>query len=106
MNETKTELVCHAVALLACILVLLCVFGCANFSVTQTDESPNERTITTKIQGTTFFSSAQNVTKLKAVQTDKTQSFGTDVIGQQGATNTVEALNAVAKILELLRPTP
>lgn len=106
MNEDRIELALQVITGAALLALFVCLMGCANFSVTQTDESPNERTITTKIQGTTFFSSAQNVTKLKAVQTDKTQSFGTDVIGQQGATNTVEALNAVAKILELLRPTP
>jgi hypothetical protein len=80
--------------------------GCSSFHVTQTDESPNERTIRTEITATAFFSSAQNLSKLKALQTDKTQSFGVDALGQQGATNTVEALRQVVRILELLRPTP
>lgn len=80
------------------------LFGCARFSVMQTDASPNERTITTKISGTAWFTSAQNVTRIKATQTDKSQSFGTDSIGQHGATNTVEALTAIARILEAIRP--
>lgn len=87
-------------------LVLALTGGCTILHVEQRDESPNERTITTKITGTAWFSSAQNITKLKALQTDRTQSFGTDSIGQNGATNTVDALRAVVRILELLRPVP
>lgn len=80
--------------------------GCTILSVEQIDESPNERKITTRITGSAWFSSAQTITKLKALQTDKTQSFGTDSIGQHGATNTVDALRSVVRILELLRPVP
>lgn len=87
----------------ACCLLLN---GCTTFHVTQIDESPNERTIRSEIKATAWFSSAQNVAKIKALQTDKTQSFGTDTIGQQGATNTAEALKSIAHILELLRPVP
>ena len=68
--------------------------GCARFSGTQIDESPNERTITTRISGTAFFSSAQTVSRIKAVQTDKTQSFGTDALGQHGATNVARIYDA------------
>lgn len=90
------------------LLTLSCVLlaGCTTFHVVQTDESPNERIIRSDIKATAWFSSSQNVAKLKALQTDKTQSFGTDSIGQQGATNSVEALKAIAHILELLRPVP
>lgn len=101
----KTKLVRSAAAV-ACSAWLACVNGCTTFHVTQTDESPNERIIRSDIKATAWFSSAQNVAKLKALQTDKTQSFGTDALGQQGATNSVEALKAIAHILELLRPTP
>ncbi len=80
--------------------------SCTTFHVTQTDESPGERVIRSDIKATAWFSSAQNVAKLKALQTDKTQSFGADGVSQQGATNTVAALQAVARILELLRPMP
>jgi len=91
--------------LMLCITITL-VVGCSTFHVTQTDESPNERVIKTDITATAFFSSAQNLSKLKALQTDKTQSFGADSFGQQGSTNTVEALKSIVRVLELLRPTP
>lgn len=89
-------------AIAACVLL----GGCAQFSVKQTDISPNERIITTEIKGTAWFSSSQNIARIKALQTEKTQSFGSDGFGQQGATNSVEALKAIAHILELIRPTP
>lgn len=80
--------------------------GCARFKVEQRDESPEARTITTKISGTAWFSSVQNISKIKATQTDKTQSFGTDSVGQQGSTNAVAALEAVVKILQAINPQP
>lgn len=86
-------------------ILMLTLVGCARFSVTQMDSSPNERTITTKISGTAWFASAQSLSRLKALQTDKSQSFGTDSINQT-ATNGVEALTAIARILEAIRPTP
>lgn len=101
-SKTKTLAAVASGAWVGCVLLT----GCTTFHVTQTDESPNERIIRSEIKATAWFSSAQNVAKLKALQTDKTQSFGTDAIGQQGATNTVEALKSVARILELLRPVP
>lgn len=89
--------------ILCALCVSACVFsGCTSFRVTQTDDSPNERSIRTDIKATAWFSSAQSVAKLKALQTDKTQSFGSDTIGQQGATNSVEALKALVRILELM----
>ena len=63
-------------------------------------------TITTRITGTAFFSSAQTVSKLKAVQTDKTQSFGTDALGQHGATNVAETVDALTRLIQSLRPSP
>lgn len=81
------------------------LLGCTTFHVTQKDESP-ERKITLEIQGIAWFSGAQAITKLKAVQTDKTQSFGTEQIGIHGPTNTVAALQAIVHILELIRPVP
>ena len=85
-------------------LLLLC--GCTSFHVKQTDTSPNERVISSDIKATAWFSSAQTISKIKALQTDKTQSFGADNIKQQGATNLVATLEALAKVLEALRPTP
>ncbi|HNU53029.1 MAG TPA: hypothetical protein PKJ98_19220 [Verrucomicrobiota bacterium] len=92
--------------LAAVALGVLALAGCARFSVTQIDESPNERTITTRISGTAFFSSAQTVSKIKALQTDKTQSFGTDALGQHGATNVAETVDALTRLIQSLRPTP
>ena len=78
--------------------------GCTRFHVVQTDETPGERIVTTKVTATAWFSSAQNLTKIKALNTDKTQSFGSDSLGQQGATNTVEALKAIDSILSKVHP--
>jgi hypothetical protein len=87
------------------LLVTLLLPGCTNFTVKQADISP-ERTILNEIKGTAWFSSAQTISKLKATQTDKTQSFGTEGIGQQGATNTIEGLRLGVEFLKLLRPVP
>ena len=91
-------------SILALVAVALC--GCTTFHVVQTDESPNERIIKSDIHAVAWFSSAQSLAKIKALQTDKTQSFGADGFGQQGATNAVEALSAIARIVEALRPAP
>jgi hypothetical protein len=88
------------------VLVVLLLTGCVRFQVIQTDESPDERVITTKISGVAWFSSAQSISQIKALQTDKTQSFGVGTLGQHGATNTVAALEALARIAEAVRPTP
>jgi hypothetical protein len=90
----------------ALLAAVLCVVGagCSTFHVTQIDESPGERTITTKIAGSAWFTSAQNITAIKALQTDKTQSFGAGTFGQHGATNATEALNALARIAEAVKP--
>lgn len=87
-------------------LALLLLTGCTSFHITQIDESPGERTITTEIKGSAWFSGAQNLTKLKAITTDKTQNVGFGSIGQQGPTNFIDALNALARIAEAVRPTP
>lgn len=89
----------------AFLILLSALCGCTNFHVTQTDESP-QRKIRSDITATAWFSSAQSVAKLQAIQTDKTQSFGTVGMQQQGATNVVEGLKALSRILELMRPTP
>jgi len=90
-------------AILLTITIVFSLNGCAYFNTVQTDISPNERTITTKVTGYTLFSSTQNISKLKAIQTEKTQSVGTDAVGQQGATNVVEGLRVVGEILKLIK---
>lgn len=59
-----------------------------------------ERTITTDLSGSAWFSSKQSVEKFKALQTDKTQSIGGNNLVQQGATNVVEALEKIDSILK------
>lgn len=81
------------------ILVLLLATGCASYSITQRDESPNERIITTQVNAKAWFSSAQTLTKVSATQTDKTQKVGTDSITQQGATNTANILRALLQFM-------
>ena len=81
------------------LLALLTLTSCTTFTVTQTDDSIGDRTITTRIKATAWFSSAQNLAKIKALQTDKTQSFGADAMSQQGATNVVGVLNSTADLL-------
>lgn len=91
---------------MAALLLLMLCAGCTTFHVVQTDESTNERIIKTDLKATAWFSSAQAISKIKALQTDKTQSFGSEAIGQQGSTNMIRTLEAVVRILELTRPTP
>jgi hypothetical protein len=88
------------------LLALATLTGCTTFHVEQTDESPGERIVRSDIKATAWFSSAQNVAKLKALQTDKSQSFGSEALSQQGATNTAAVLQAIANILQATRPVP
>ncbi len=88
------------------IVVALCACGCTSFHVVQTDGTPGQSVRTTDLRATAWFSSAQNLAKIKAFQSDKTQSFGSDNVTQQGATNVVAALEAIVKILQAVRPTP
>ena len=90
--------------LLGGILLALTCTGCTRLKVAQTDDPTNGRTTT--VTGTAWFSSAQLLTKFKTLQTDKTQSTGMESLNQQGSTNTVEALQALVRFLELIRPAP
>lgn len=87
-----------------CLLLLISLSACTSLRIEQIDQSPNERTITTRVSATAWFTSAQTLAKLRATTTDKTQSIGTDQLTQHGATNSVEALRQLARILELVRP--
>ena len=88
------------------IFLSLLLTGCATYTVEQKDESPGERIVSTKITATAWFSSYQTLEKVKASQTDKSQSVGATGMNQHGATNTVDVLNALARITEAVRPTP
>ncbi len=82
--------------------------GCARFSAALHDTSKEikidgttiERSITTDLKGIALFSSSQSLARLKALQTDKTQSFGSEGVNQHGATNAVEALREINRMLE------
>jgi hypothetical protein len=82
------------------LIALVPVFtGCTSFVVEQGDTSP-ERAITFKLRGHAWFSGSQTIANLKAIQTDKSQSFGTDSINNRGPTNAVAVIEAATKLVE------
>lgn len=86
--------------------IALMLSGCTHFKLEQKDQRDEIQVISTKLSGTAWLSSAQNLSKIAASQTEKTQRFGFDGVNQHGATNAVVALEAIARILEALRPMP
>lgn len=82
---------------------LLLFPGCTSFVVEQGDTSP-ERAITFKLRGRAWFSGSQAIANLKAMQTDKTQSFGADSINNRGPTNAVAVIEAATKLVEAAKP--
>ncbi len=85
-------------------LLALCLVGCARFTTTQTDVSP-ERTITTKASAWTFGTSRSALANFKASQTDKTQGAAVGSLSQEtSGTNVVQALQAIDSILGKLKP--
>ncbi len=90
--------------LLTTTLLALTLVGCARFSTTQTDVSP-ERTITTKASAWTFGTSKSALSNFKASQTDKTQGAAVGSLSQEtSGTNVVQALQAIDSILGKLKP--
>jgi len=81
--------------------VLLLLTGCTSFHVRQSD-ARTDRTVTSDLTAMAWFSSAQHLEKLKALQTEKTQSFGTSSFEQQGATNIVAMLQALSNLLGMM----
>jgi hypothetical protein len=90
-------------------LILLPVaflIGCATYTTTQKDVSP-ERTIETRVSVSTFWDSNSNLANSKATQTDKSQSASLGSLAQETtSTNIVAELGAIVQILKLIRPTP
>lgn len=79
------------------VLIAVTTVGCVQFSVTQRDESPDERIITTQVKATAFFSSAQAIKNATAIQTDKSQKVGAESVNQESsATNFIEILKWLA----------
>ena len=74
---------------------------------TQPDGTVVSRHITTDVKGSAWFSSSQMLAKIKALQTDKTQSFGADSVTQQGATNTAGTIRELTDLIkEIKGPMP
>lgn len=92
--------------------VLMMCGGCASFSTTQEDCSYGtngipERKIVTRNKARTFWDAKSALASFTATQTDKTQSTKVGSLSQESAsTNITAQLEALAKILQALRPSP
>jgi hypothetical protein len=80
--------------------------GCARLHGRQTDISIEKdgtrREITTDLSGTTWFTSTATLSRFRASQTDKTQSFNGEDVKQHGATNSVEFLKQLNALIGAL----
>ncbi len=85
------------------ILLLAVVFsGCATYTTTQRDISP-ERTIETQVRVRTFWDSDSQLANSKATQTDKSQSATLGALNQTAtSTNVTEQLEILLKLAALL----
>lgn len=88
--------------IVAVMCVALC--SCAHFTTKQTDERMEDGTtkITTKASAYTLFSSSSQLANFKATQTEKTQGAEVGSLNQQGGTNTVATLEALARLVGAL----
>ena len=82
---------------------LLCA-GCAHFTTTQKDirNEDGTTTIVTHVSATTLFSARSELTKFKALQTEKSQGAEVGSLAQQGGTNAVAVLEKIADIVKAL----
>src|SRR5438552_11802509 len=86
-------------------LCLLCLFaasfvGCAHFSSRQTETAPDGTTRVTHIAVTTFFDAHNEIAKLRANTSDKTQGLSLGSVSENASsTNTVEILRHIAAIV-------
>jgi hypothetical protein len=78
-------------------MFIMCL-GCTTFHSKQVDKDGR----VTDLVAMAWFSSAQHLDKLRASQTEKTQSFGLSALEQQGATNTAATIDAVTRLLQIL----
>jgi hypothetical protein len=94
-------------------LLLIPGSGCARFHANLQDISSStnrtgevtSRKIITDLSGSAWFSARQEISKFKALQTDKSQSIGGTNAEQHGATNVVAGLEAATELIrELKRP--
>ncbi len=75
--------------------------GCAAFSTTQVQlqRANGGKVVTTTARALTFFDSKSELSKFKALQTDKTQSASVGALSQEASgTNAVQFLEALAKL--------
>ena len=86
--------------------VALC--GCARFGTTQKDIRYDPITgkiateVSTKAASYTLFSSKSDLAKWKATQSEKSQGAEVGGLSQQGGTNAVAVLEALAKVVGAL----
>ncbi len=87
------------IALLAAFALLT---GCATYTTTQRDVSP-ERTIETEVRVKTFWDSDSQLANSKALQTDKSQSASLGTLNQSTtSTNVTQQLEILLKLAALL----
>jgi len=78
--------------------------GCAQFTTTQTETSP-ERTITTRAAAWTFLTSRSALANFKASQTDKSQSAAVGSLVQESSTTNLAAnADALTRLIQALHP--
>lgn len=88
--------------LLASVLLALLFAGCATYTTTQRDVSP-ERTIETRVSVSTFWDSNSQLANSKAIQTDKSQSASLGTLNQTTtSTNITEQLEILLKLAAIL----
>ncbi|MBN9691322.1 MAG: hypothetical protein J0M24_13885 [Verrucomicrobia bacterium] len=87
---------------LSALSLLLLLTGCATYTTTQRDVSP-ERTIETEVRVRTFWDSDSQLANSKAMQTDKSQSASLGALYQSTtSTNITEQLEILLKLAALL----
>lgn len=98
-----------ATALLAVLTAITLAFiltGCATYTTTQRDKSP-DRDITTEVTVRTFFDSNSRLANSEAAQNNSSQRAKLGSLAQDSSsTNLVSQLEALAAIARAVRPTP
>lgn len=104
VDQTRKRELPASIAVLGFLCGLLFLApGCTSFRVEQGDVSP-ERSITFNLSGRAWGSGQQVIAQLKALQTDKSQSFGVDSVSNKGPTNAVALIEATTKLLNAAKP--
>lgn len=101
------------------LLLALSAAGCSTFTTEQKDKSYAQitngttvasvplREVSTTAKARTFWDSKSALANFKATQTDKSQNATVGSLNQEASsTNLTSQLDALARILQALRPTP